>query len=224
MDTKGEGRVGGTGRLGLTHIHYWCYIQNRQLMRSHRITQGTHSVLHGGLHGKEIQNRGGMWWFILLYTRNSHNIVKQPDSSKNWLRNKKKRSWGLNKIKQLKSLTQCLLIGNMQLNWVRFSNSDMNSTLFIFWDNPLWRLHCCCDSCVCSANMPQDLLWDEHCAGCQGTKMMPVSLSWDILAILIWCKLSYMFMVIGFWSRAKSFLANWGRPWMTTYFRIISLI
>ena len=26
MDKKGEGEVGGTGRLGLTHVHYWYYI------------------------------------------------------------------------------------------------------------------------------------------------------------------------------------------------------
>ena len=27
MDTKGErGGVGGTGKLGLTHTHYWCYV------------------------------------------------------------------------------------------------------------------------------------------------------------------------------------------------------
>ena len=40
MDTK-QGEGGWTGRLGLTYIHYWYYVQNRQLMRTYYMVQGT---------------------------------------------------------------------------------------------------------------------------------------------------------------------------------------
>ena len=42
MELKGErGRVGGIGRLGLTHKHFGYCVQNRQLMGTYCITQRT---------------------------------------------------------------------------------------------------------------------------------------------------------------------------------------
>ena len=62
------------GRLGLTRIHHWYYVQNGQWMRTYCIGQG---ILLNALWWPEWQGnpkgRGYMYiygWFLLLYTRN----------------------------------------------------------------------------------------------------------------------------------------------------------
>ena len=54
---KGQG-VGWIGRLGLIYIHYWYYIENRQLLRTPCIAQGTLLNVLWWLEG-EGRPRGG---------------------------------------------------------------------------------------------------------------------------------------------------------------------
>ena len=62
MDTKrGKGEVGRIGRLRLSYIHYFYYAQNRLLIRTHGIAQGTLlSAFWEQLNEKKIQKGGNL--------------------------------------------------------------------------------------------------------------------------------------------------------------------
>ena len=61
--------MGGIGKLGLIHRHYW-YLLCVKLMRNSRIALGT---LLSALNGKEVQKEGYRHMygrFLLLHSRN----------------------------------------------------------------------------------------------------------------------------------------------------------
>lgn len=134
-------------------------------------------------------------------------------------------SWNLSKIKQLKILSQCLLIRNMQ--WQKASPVFKNwrdFLSFFLWNDPLLRL---CGSVTLCKLFVQICTGVSLVLGAGATKMWLWSLLWDILAIVIQCIIKLYFCVYKFWMQTQIWpfwVSGEGPSGRTAYFRVISLI
>lgn len=106
MDTYRKGRVGWMEKVALTYIHYHLYNRQWVRVRSLSITGSQPRTMWwpggGMVGGRRLMKEViwiQLWWFVLLFCREQHNIVKQlcPPIKKK----KKRPSWETSKQKGL---------------------------------------------------------------------------------------------------------------------------